>query len=247
MMPFTWRYATAFAAFWLSFINISSAATPEQRRTRSIYQLLTDRFARTDSSTTAPCADGYQGFCGGSWKGIESHLDYIQGMDFDAIWISPITKQINNPSRAYHGYSQQDLYQLNSEFGTMQDLKDLSAALHARGMFLMVDVVTNHMGYNGDISTIDYTTMNPFNTASDFHSFCEIQDENNTTQLILCDLGSASYPLPDVDTTLASVRSKYNNWIQQLISNYSIDGLRIDSVKNVELDFWPDFQAAAGI
>lgn len=205
-------------------VSFSSAATPEQWRRRSIYQLLTDRFARADNSTTAPCSDGYQGFCGGSWKGIESHLDYIQGMDFDAIWISPITKQIDNPARAFHGYSQQDLYQLNSDFGTEQDLKDLSAALHARGMYLMVDVVPNHFGWNGDIGSVDYSTMNPFNSASDYHTFCEIADENDITQITLCDLGSASYPLPDVDTTLDSVRSEYGTWIQQLIANYSIDG-----------------------
>ncbi|KAK4698142.1 hypothetical protein P7C71_g17, partial [Lecanoromycetidae sp. Uapishka_2] len=168
-------------------------------------------------------------------------------MDFDAIWISPITKQIDNPSRAYHGYSQQDIYQLNSNFGTEQDLKDLSAALHARGMYLMVDVVTNHFGFDGDISSVDYSTMNPFNTASDYHSFCEIEDGNNITQITLCDLGSASYPLPDVDTTLDSVRTEYNSWIQQLISTYNIDGLRIDSVKNVEIGFWSGFQKAAEI
>ena len=57
-----------------------------------------------------------------------------QGMGFDAIWISPVTKQIDDPSRAYHGYSQQDLYQLNSNFGTPQDLKDLASALHAKNM-----------------------------------------------------------------------------------------------------------------
>ena len=142
----------------------------------------TDRFARADDSTTAPCPDGFQGLCGGSWKGIENHLDYIQGMEFDAIWISPITKQIDDPARSYHGYSQMDLYQLNSEFGTAQDLEDLSAALHARGMYLMVDVVTNHFGWNGDISTIDYSQLNPFNSADSYHPFCEIEDGNNMTQ-----------------------------------------------------------------
>jgi len=64
----------------------------------------------------------------------------------DAIWISPITKQIDSPARAWHGYLQQDLYQLNSNFAIEQDLKDLLAALHARGMYLLVDVVTNHFG-----------------------------------------------------------------------------------------------------
>ena len=40
-------------------------------------------------------------YCGGTWKGIENNLDYIAGMGFDAIWISP---HINNKGNDYHGY-----------------------------------------------------------------------------------------------------------------------------------------------
>jgi alpha-amylase len=39
----------------------------------------------------------------------------------------------------------------------------------------------------------------------------------------------------------------YSSWIQSLVANYSIDGLRIDTVKHVEPDFWGPFQAAAGV
>jgi len=60
-------------------------------------------------------------------------------------------------------------------------------------------------------------------------------------------LGSADYPLPNVETTLPSLRETYNTWIQTCLSNYSIDGLRIDSVKNVEIEFWAGFQTSAGI
>jgi hypothetical protein len=36
-------------------------------------------------------------------------------------------------------------YEVNSNYGTGQDLRNLADALHARGMYLMVDVVANHM------------------------------------------------------------------------------------------------------
>lgn len=55
-------------------------------------------------------------------------------MGFDAIWVSPITQQVADGSRAYHGYSQTNLYGTNSNFGTDTDLINLAAALHARGM-----------------------------------------------------------------------------------------------------------------
>lgn len=123
------------------FFNIILAATAAQWRSRSIYQILTDRFARTDGSTTAPCEPGFEGFCGGTWSGISQKLDYIQGMGFDAIWISPVVEQVSNPTRAYHGYCAKNIYSLNDKFGTADDLKSLSKALKCRDMYLMV---SNH-------------------------------------------------------------------------------------------------------
>lgn len=57
---------------------------------RSIYQILTDRFAT--SGPEDPDIDiSRRQYCGGTWQGIISKLDYIQGMGFDAIWISPVS------------------------------------------------------------------------------------------------------------------------------------------------------------
>jgi alpha-amylase len=65
---------------------------------------------------------------------------------------------------AYHGYWAQDIYQVNSNFGSSSDLVALSEALHQRGMYLMVDVVTNHMGYLGCGTCVDYSIFDPFNS-----------------------------------------------------------------------------------
>lgn len=130
--------------------------------------MLTDRFARSDNNLTAPCDVYKNEYCGGTWKGIEQKLDYIYNMGFNAIWISPITK--NTPT-GYHGYYQTDLYSLNENFGTEQDLKDLSAALHKKDMYLMVDVVTNHFGSLSAGPNIDYSQYYPFNDESYFHPY----------------------------------------------------------------------------
>ena len=90
----------------LPLISGAFAATAEDWRKRSIYELVTDRFARTDGSTTAPCNTGDRVFCGGTWQGLTNHLDYIKNMGFTAVWISPITMQIygnTHSGEAYHG------------------------------------------------------------------------------------------------------------------------------------------------
>lgn len=62
-------------------LSVSALTTPELR-SRSIYQIFTDRFARHDG--LAPyCDTSQRSYCGGTWKGIEGRLDYIQGMGFD--------------------------------------------------------------------------------------------------------------------------------------------------------------------
>lgn len=47
--------------------------------------------------------------------------------------------------------------------GSVADLNALSAALHARCMFLMVDVTVNNMAWMGDESTVDYSSYDTFN------------------------------------------------------------------------------------
>lgn len=61
------------------------AADAADWRSRSIYQLLTDRFSRPDGSTTAPCVTEDRRYCGGTFQGIIKQLDYIQRMGFTAV------------------------------------------------------------------------------------------------------------------------------------------------------------------
>lgn len=72
-----------YQALLLVFFACTSALSPAQWRSQSIYQVITDRFARTDSSTSASC--DLQRYCGGTWQGLIDQLDYIQGMGFSAV------------------------------------------------------------------------------------------------------------------------------------------------------------------
>ena len=100
----------------LAAVLLCSGVTAHNKaewKQRTIYQIITDRFWRTDGSTT-PCADIHK-YCGGTFKGIQDQLDYIQGMGFDAIWISPIPENYGDD---YHGYGALDWYKVNPHFGT---------------------------------------------------------------------------------------------------------------------------------
>lgn len=60
-------------------------------------------------------------------------------------------------------------------------------------------------------------------------------------------MGSTNVPLPDLRTEDSDVQSIWNSWASQVVSEYSIDGFRIDSIMEVNTGFWSSFQASAGI
>ncbi|KAJ5494638.1 hypothetical protein N7463_010725 [Penicillium fimorum] len=232
-------------------IGTVHAASRDQWLDRSVYQVVTDRFARSDNSTTASCNPGLGEYCGGSLQGIINKLDYIQDLGFDAVWISPVQSQESTRTAdllAYHGYWPNDLYSINSHFGTSDDLQALSAALHARSMYLMVDIVVGDMAWAGNASTIDYSTFNPFNDQKYFHDYKLLsEDPTNDTCVLDCWMGDNTISLPDLRNEDKQVQQMLGTWVSQFVSNYSIDGLRIDSVLNIPPVFFSSFSKSAGV
>ncbi|POS80839.1 glycosylhydrolase family 13-2 [Diaporthe helianthi] len=232
-----------------AFFAPVASLTPAGWRAQSIYQVMIDRFARTDLSTTASCDSARGVYCGGTWNGLISKLDYIQGMGFTAIWISPFVEQMSgytSDGSSYHGYWAQDMYAVNSAFGTSDDLVSLSDALHGRGMYLMLDVVTNHYAWNGCSSCVDYSNFVPFNSNSYFHSPCSI-DYDNQTSIQVCWQGSEVVSLPDLRTEDSYVSDTLNSWIADVVSTYGIDGIRLDSAKHVDTHHLSSFEDASGV
>ncbi|KAF8441263.1 glycoside hydrolase superfamily [Terfezia claveryi] len=210
------------------------AADSEAWKARSIYFVLTDRFAKTNTADTAACGN-LKDYCGGTWKGMEQKLDYIKNMGFDAVWITPI---VENTDGGYHGYWAKNIYKLNTNYGSSDDLKSLINTAHSKGMYIMVDIVTNHMGRD------TFENFTPFNNSSYFHNYCVSTNFNDQGNVEYCRI---SGDLPDINTRDSGVRSIFQSWIKNLVSTYSIDGLRLDTVKHVEKDFWPGFTNAAGV
>lgn len=97
-----------------AFVVPVASLTPAGWRAQSIYQVMTDRFARTDLSTTASCDSSRGVYCGGTWRGLISKLDYIQGMGFTAIWISPFVEQISGDTTDGSSYHVRKYSYLNS-------------------------------------------------------------------------------------------------------------------------------------
>ena len=93
-----------------------------------VYQVYPRSFADSDG-------DGY-----GDVRGIIDHLDHIAGLGVDVVWLSPIFASPQDDN----GYDIADYRAVDPMFGTLADVDELTEAVHARGMKLVMDLVVNH-------------------------------------------------------------------------------------------------------
>jgi glycosidase len=126
-----------------------------------VYFVLPDRFANGDVANDRGGLAGdrlttgfdptHKGFYhGGDLKGLIARLDYIQGLGASAIWLGPIYK--NKPvqggpgeeTAGYHGYWITDFTRVDPHFGDEADMRAFVDAVHARGMKVYLDIITNH-------------------------------------------------------------------------------------------------------
>jgi oligo-1,6-glucosidase len=76
----------------------------------------------------------------GDLAGIAAKADYIASLGVDIVWLNPVYRSPNKDN----GYDISDYEDIMEEFGTMADWSRLVAALHARGIRLLMDLVVNH-------------------------------------------------------------------------------------------------------
>ena len=101
---------------------------PDEWRRWVVYQVYPRSFADSD-------ADGV-----GDLRGVLGRLDYLQRLGVDVVWLSPVYRSPMDDN----GYDISDYQDIDPLFGTLADLDELIAELHARGMRLMMDLVVNH-------------------------------------------------------------------------------------------------------
>ena len=103
-----------------------------------IYHLLIDRF--NGGWQVPPKSENV--FCGGTLQGVIDKLDYIQGLGFNAVMLSPIFASAN-----YHGYHTLNFDEVDPHLGTWEDSQRLLDTAHAKEMKVICDFVPNHCWY----------------------------------------------------------------------------------------------------
>ena len=93
-----------------------------------VYQIYPRSFQDTNG-------DGF-----GDLKGITSRLDYLADLGVDVVWLSPVYKSPQDDN----GYDISDYRDIDPLFGTLDDMDELLAEAHKRGLKIVMDLVVNH-------------------------------------------------------------------------------------------------------
>lgn len=94
-----------------------------------VYQIYPKSFKDTNGTGT------------GDLKGVIEKLDYLQTLGVDYIWLTPFYVSPQNDN----GYDVADYYNIDLSYGTMEDVENLIAEAKKRNIYLMMDMVFNHV------------------------------------------------------------------------------------------------------
>lgn len=247
----------------------------------NVYFLLTDRFKNGDTSNDINFdikekAAVLRGFEGGDLRGIIQKIDdhYFSDLGINAIWMTPIVEQIHGATNegtgntyGFHGYWTKDWTELDPNFGTKKDLKELVEKAHKKGIRIVLDAVINH---TGPVTETDEVYPNSWVRTS---PTCTYNNFKNTTECTLVanlpDVlteSDAPAELPQMLVEKWKKEGKYESemksldaffartgypkapkyyimkWLADYVEEYGIDGYRVDTVKHTNEDVWKDFQ-----
>lgn len=192
--------------------------------------VMVDRFA--DGSANLPdVVPGHpRRFQGGDLAGLRARLPYLEALGTTHVWITPVAQQApglvgsgDDATAAYHGYWPLDLEGVDPHFGTREELRALVDDAARRGMSVILDVVTNHLGYGAP---------DPLRL---------VRAECGTTETEACLFG-----LPDLETEDPRVRALVVERTAAWARDIPLAGFRFDAFKHVKPDVFRAIRGEVG-
>jgi len=247
----------------------------------NLYFLLTDRFNNGDRSNdvnfdrTKETAK-LRGFEGGDIKGITQKIKegYFTDLGINAIWMTPIVEQIHDGTDegtgvtyGFHGYWTKDWTNIDPNFGAKEDLHELVAEAHKKGIRILLDAVINHTGPVTEKDSVwpetwvrtspqcTYDNYDNTITCTLVKNLPDIKTESNDNVELPPQLvekwkaeGRYEQEVAELDAFFERTghpkapRFYIIKWLTDYITEFGIDGYRVDTVKHTEEFVWQEFK-----
>lgn len=224
-------------SFQYAYVNECDVLKPiEWMRGARIYQIFVDRYYAGDDTKDRSYINMKWGdkptphsFAGGDLKGITEKLDYIRSLGMNCIYLTPIFKSASN-----HKYDISDYYAIDPMFGDKAALKQLITEAHERGIRVILDAVFNHC-----------SSLLP-----QFRDVLTNKEKSIYREWFVIDgfqplryecFASCKY-MPKLNTGNPEVRKYLIDVGKYWVTEFDIDGWRLDVSDEVSHLFWKEFR-----
>lgn len=197
----------------------------------------------------------------GDIQGIIDKLDYIESLNYDGLYLTPV-----HQSPTYHKYDVIDYKTIDKEFGTMEDYDNLVKECHDRGMTIILDLVFNHTAIDNEWFERCYIAKTRNDTQNKYYNFYNIREVDSLPNGWQYYSGKWGYEcrfwggMPDLN--LQNVLDEPNGYLAKELEevmrfwliDHDVDGFRLDAVtsyftadvaKNTEFLTWLNKTAKA--
>lgn len=158
----------------------------------------------------------------GDLNGVTARLDGLKDLGVDILWLMPVHPlgEKNKKGSAGSPYCVRDFYAINPDYGTTNDFRRLVSEAHARGLKVVLDVVTGHTSWDSVLMA-----EHPEFYAKD------AQGRMRSPYPEWSDVAELDYTNPGLRRYMVEML-KY--WVRE----FDVDGFRCDTAYTVPVDFW---------
>ena len=177
----------------------------------------------------------------GDFNGLTQKLDYLNDGDpktttdlgVTGIWLMPI-----QPSPSYHGYDVSDYYQINPDYGTIDDFKLFLSEAKKRGIRVLMDLVINHTALDNQwfmMSAGGYAKFADWYIWSDTNPGYKGPWGEDVWHPLAGHYfyGVFSEAMPDLNYRNPDVTAEMDNVADYWLQTVGVDGFRIDGAKHL--------------
>src|SRR5215217_429522 len=205
-----------------------------------MYFAFTDRFlnARTENDGAVADVDPIANYQGGDFAGITEKIEdgYFDALGVRTLWISPVDQ---NPEgrfigtggkyySGYHGYWPSAPRTTQHRFGSIEELRALTAAAHRKGIRVIADLVLNHV-HQEHPYWVNHRNDDWFNTSAS--CVCGTQDCDWEEKRLTCKF--TDY-LPDFNWRSSNMVDRFIDDTLWWLEAADFDGFRMDAVKHMD-------------
>ena len=159
----------------------------------------------------------------GDLDGLAEKLDYISGLGMNGIWLMPVM-----PSPSYHKYDVTDYYDIDPQYGTLEDFSAMLEKAHSLGIDVIIDLVLNHTS-----NEHPWFLSAKAGEDSEYRNWYNWSD---SPQDGYAKAGGAYYEcrfvntMPDLNLDEPEVRAEIENILRFWLEDIGVDGFRLDAV-----------------